>query len=68
MEQTTIMDAKQAADYLKLKRATLYIWSRSGKMPAFRMGNRWRYRKEDLDAWIKKLSNAEGTYGWLMDN
>ncbi len=44
----------EAADYLKVKRRTLLLWVRQGKMKAFALSGTkrrvWRFRQEDLDA------------------
>ena len=46
---------KEAAAYLGTTVGTLNTWRHSGKdtIPYVRWGNRIRYRKEDLDAWIE---------------
>jgi hypothetical protein len=32
-------------------------------LPAVRLGNEWRYRKSDLDAWIARHRGSRGTAG-----
>ena len=46
---------KEAAAYLGTTVGTLNTWRHYGKdkIPYVRWGNRIRYRKEDLDAWIE---------------
>jgi excisionase family DNA binding protein len=48
--------AGEAAGYLRIKRQTLLLWVRQGKVPAYALsGNkrkRWRFRKADLDAML----------------
>ena len=46
---------KEAAAYLCTTVGTLNTWRHYGKdkIPYVRWGNRIRYRKEDLDAWIE---------------
>jgi len=43
----------EAAAYLKVKRATLLLWVRHGKVQAYKMSGTkrhvWRLRREDLD-------------------
>lgn len=50
-----LMDQKSAAAYLGTTVGTLNSWRCTGKntIPYVRWGNRIRYRKEDLDAWIQ---------------
>lgn len=47
---------KEAAAYLGTTVGTLNTWRHYGKdkIPYVRWGNRIRYRKEDLDAWIEE--------------
>lgn len=44
----------QAAEYLGISPTTLSIWrcTKRYAIPYIRVGNRIRYRKEDLDAWL----------------
>lgn len=50
-----LMDQKEAAAYLGTTVGTLNSWRHysKDKIPFVRWGNRIRYRKEDLDEWIK---------------
>ena len=48
---TELLTSREAAEYLKISRATLQRLSRAGEIPAIRIGKLWRYRKSDLDAW-----------------
>ena len=50
-----LMTQAEAASYLGTSVGTLNTWRHYGKdkIPFVRWGNRIRYRKEDLDAWIQ---------------
>jgi len=39
--------------YLGIKRDTVYKWINEKKMPAHRMGRLWKFRKEEVDLWVK---------------
>jgi excisionase family DNA binding protein len=43
----------EAANFLHLHPATMKRMAREGKLPAFRIGNRWRFRPSELDAWAR---------------
>jgi excisionase family DNA binding protein len=43
----------EAANFLHLHPATIKRMAREGKLPAFRIGNRWRFRPSELDAWAR---------------
>ena len=49
-----LISAQQLADYLEVPVATLYAWRHRGEgRPGFRAGRHLRYRKSDIDRWIK---------------
>jgi excisionase family DNA binding protein len=48
------MTTKELANYLKLHQLTIYKLSKEGKIPSIRIGSRWRFDKEVIDAWIAR--------------
>jgi excisionase family DNA binding protein len=53
-----VMDIRQASDYLGISGDTLYRYASEGFVPAFKLGNRWRFRKSLLDAWMDEKSGV----------
>lgn len=53
-ETEKLMSLAEVAEYLNLKERTIYQWSQQGKIPSFKLGTVWRYRKEDIDLWIEE--------------
>ena len=51
-----VMDIRQAADYLGISADSLYRYASENTIPAFRLGNRWRFKKSRLDAWMDEQS------------
>ncbi len=47
-----ILTIREVADYLKVTERTLYRLVKDGELPAFKVGNSWRFRREDISAWI----------------
>ncbi|EGR4108977.1 TPA: helix-turn-helix domain-containing protein [Vibrio cholerae] len=47
-----ILTLKELAAYLKLAEKTAYRLASEGKLPGFKVGGSWRFKREDLDAWI----------------
>jgi len=43
----------EVADALKLHPYTIRRLSREKKIPAFKFGGQWRYRKDEIDKWSK---------------
>jgi len=45
--------AEEIAKYLKLHPYTIRRLAREKKIPAFRVGGQWRFRKDKIDKWSK---------------
>lgn len=52
-----IMTVKDIAAYLKLNERTVYRLASSAKIPAFKVGTSWRFKKEEIDNWIVQQHN-----------
>jgi len=52
-----ILTVKDVADYLKVNERTVYRMAASAKLPAFKVGASWRFKKEGIDAWIEQQNN-----------
>jgi excisionase family DNA binding protein len=51
-----VMTLREASQYLGITPDTLYKRLSEDKIPAFKLGNRWRFKKDLLDRWIEKRS------------
>ncbi|WP_279143994.1 methylation-associated defense system helix-turn-helix domain-containing protein MAD1 [Photobacterium phosphoreum] len=47
-----ILTLKEVTVYLKLAEKTAYRLASEGKLPGFKVGGSWRFKREDLEAWI----------------
>ena len=56
-----ILTIREVADYLKVTERTLYRLVQDGKLPAFKVGNSWRLRREDSERWISEQTRGTGT-------
>ncbi len=54
-----VMDIRQASEYLGISGDTLYRYASEGFVPAFKLGNRWRFRKSLLDGWMDEKSGVK---------
>lgn len=54
-----VMDIRGAARYLHLSVDTLYRYACWGHIPAFKLGNRWRFRRSSLEKWMQELENGK---------
>jgi excisionase family DNA binding protein len=59
LEMREVMDIRQAAHYLGISADSLYRYASTGFIPAFRLGNRWRFRRSRLDEWMDRRSGLE---------
>ncbi len=54
MSGADIFTIKEVATYLKLAEKTSYRLASEGKLPGFKVGGSWRFRKSEIDTWIKE--------------
>jgi len=47
-----ILTIDEVAAYLKAGKRTVYRVASNGKIPAFKLGGTWRFRRAELDQWI----------------
>jgi excisionase family DNA binding protein len=58
-EVREVMDIRQASDYLGISPDTLYKYASEGFVPAFKLGNRWRFKRSRLDEWMDRQSEMQ---------
>ncbi|EKF9860894.1 helix-turn-helix domain-containing protein [Vibrio cholerae] len=49
-----ILTIQEVAVYLKLNEKTAYRLVSEGKLPGFKVGGSWRFKRTDLEAWIER--------------
>lgn len=55
--QENLLTTEQIAQYLKVDKFTVYRLVAKKKIPAFRVGNQWRFKRSMIDDWLMKNSN-----------
>ncbi len=53
------LSVDEIAAYLGIKRDTVYKWIADKQMPAHRVGRLWKFRKEEVDGWVRAGKAAE---------
>ena len=53
-----ILTLKEVAEYLKLAEKTAYRLAADGKLPGFKVGGSWRFKREDVQRWIEEQKNT----------
>ena len=55
------LSLKEITEYLGIRRETVYRWIEQREMPGHRIGKLWKFKKDEVDAWVKsgKAADAE---------
>jgi len=53
------LSVEEIAAYLGIKRETLYKWLAEKDMPAHKVGRLWKFRKDEIDEWIRSGESDE---------
>ena len=56
-EAREVMDIRQASNYLGISSDSLYKYASESLVPAFKLGNRWRFKRSLLDHWMELQSS-----------
>ncbi len=48
------LSVAEIAEYLGIKRDTVYKWINRKNMPAHKAGRLWKFRKDEVDEWIRQ--------------
>jgi excisionase family DNA binding protein len=59
MMQEKLLTIEQVATYLKVDKFTVYRLVTSRKLPAFKVGSQWRFKRKIIDAWLENNSNMK---------
>ena len=53
LTETDILTLQELHFYLKIPKPTLYALAQDGRIPAAKVGKHWRFRRGDIDEWLK---------------
>lgn len=56
--QENLLTTDQVARYLKVDKFTIYRLVAQRKLPAFKVGSQWRFKRSILEQWLQKNSNV----------
>jgi len=54
----SLLTTEQVAQYLNVDKFTVYRLVAQNKIPAFRVGNQWRFKRNILEQWLQKNMNV----------
>lgn len=55
-----ILTLKEVASYLKVAEKTAYRLAAEGRLPGFKVGGSWRFKRQDIERWIETLRPSHG--------
>jgi excisionase family DNA binding protein len=47
------MKVKEVASYLQISKDLIYKWAQQGKIPVSKIGNQWRFNRDEVEEWAK---------------
>jgi excisionase family DNA binding protein len=59
-ELPNIMTVRELAAYLRMHEMTIYRMARQGEIPAYKVGNRWRFNKHRVEKWLDAHQVVQG--------
>lgn len=51
---------EQIADYLQMSTSSIYKKVQANKIPAYKVGRQWRFKKEEIDRWVTGKRSNQG--------
>lgn len=54
----SVMTVKEVADYLRVNQRTVYRLAMGRKLPGFKVGTTWRFKRSVIDGWIAAQTEA----------
>ena len=54
--QSRWMTLQEVAEYLQLSKDMIYRLAQNGRIPASKVGSRWRFRRERIDRWMDDMA------------
>ena len=47
------LSVSEISEYLGVVRESVYRWLAKGSMPGHKLGRHWKFRKEEVDEWVR---------------
>ena len=62
------LTTEEVLEYLQVNLRTVYRLIKSNSIPAVRVGRQWRFKKQDIDAWLEGpvVMAANASCSWTM--
>jgi excisionase family DNA binding protein len=53
-----LLTLEQVAEYLNVDKFTVYRLLAEKELPAFKVGNQWRFKRKMIENWLKQNANV----------
>lgn len=53
-ESSELMTVEEIAEYMRLPQSTVYKLAQERKLPGFKVGRHWRFRREAVMQWVRE--------------
>ena len=53
------LSVDEIAEYLGVSKDTVYTWISAKGMPAHRVGRLWKFKRDEVDSWVKSGGAAD---------
>lgn len=53
MNESRWLSVEEIAQYLGVKKDTIYKWLKVDKIPAHKVGRLWKFKIEEVDSWVR---------------
>lgn len=61
MSPSRWLSVDEVAEYLGVSKDTVYTWVTSKGMPGHKVGRFWKFKCEDVDAWVREGGAASSS-------
>ena len=53
-----LMTIDEVAEYLQVKKRTVYDWLKKGKIQAIKTVGQWRFKRDQIDVWLQQQNGS----------
>lgn len=58
-EKDELITIKEVADFLQIAEKTIYRMAAESKIPAFKVGGSWRFKRGEIEKWLESQRNIK---------
>ena len=63
-----VFTVQELASYLRMRPLTIYKHASGGKLPGFKVGSHWRFKRATIDQWIQSQEITNSTKKSLVNS